>query len=127
MVPVAQTPCIASKCLDAISLYIRACEPQMRPDAIHKAVEAIFRHHLLSCVRSPDRHPMVQNTLQALEQNADLKRSQSALFDAEQFLAPNLPKISRAKPENEPKPRQAKKRVQMRAQPKLVSRRPSSA
>jgi len=104
-----------------LSAYIRACEPTMKPEAIHEAVAAIARHHLLRCVRSPDRHPMVQDTLQALEKNADLKGSQSALFDAEQFLEAEPPKIKRLAPEKKNKPR----RIQMRAQPKLVSRRPT--
>ena len=104
-----------------LSAYIRACEPTMKPEAIRDAVAAIARHHLLRCVRSPDRHPMVQDTLQALEQSADLKGSQSALFDAEQFLDPEPPKISRPAVKEKSKPR----RIQMRAQPKLVSRRPS--
>jgi hypothetical protein len=104
-----------------LSAYIRAYEPKIIPEAIQNGVEAISRHHLFRCARSPDRHPMVQNALQTLRQNADLNGSQPALFDAGQFMSLEPAKTRREAPKENIK----HKRVQMRGQPKLVSRRPS--
>ncbi|OHC76492.1 MAG: hypothetical protein A3G18_13005 [Rhodospirillales bacterium RIFCSPLOWO2_12_FULL_58_28] len=109
-----------------ISAYLRWCERSLRSPDIDLSIKAIARAHLLNCLKSPDRHPMVARTLRMIEARLRSKASRSDLFRPEDFLMRNKVEDEAAplKPLRPDRKVGAKRAVRiLRSTPKLVSRR----
>ena len=112
-----------------VAAYAKWCEPRRRFPTIANAIKAIARMHLLSCLRSPDRHPTVRRTLRQIKARAESKGQRADLFRAEDFrrgaAAGEAPGVAQASAKTKPgSPNRRPKRA-LRSKPKLVSRRPS--
>lgn len=109
-----------------ISAYLRWCERSLRSPHIDHSIKAIARAHLLNCLKSPDRHPMVVRTLHMIETRSRSKAARSDLFKPEDFLRRNKGENETASPLPSRPDRKttAERRLRvLRSTPKLVSRR----
>jgi hypothetical protein len=102
-----------------VAAYLRWCEPRCRPPVIAARLRAIARAHLLGGHRPPDRSPVVQRTLRALERRGPAPGRLRALFRAADFASPVKPLPPSGEAASPPRPG----RRPLRSTPPLVSRR----
>lgn len=117
-----------------IAAFLRWLDSQSKGDQAEAALKSISRAHLLCGRRSPHLHPMIDRTLSSIERRREAAPDRSNLFEARDFLKTPLvgtapPKESEEDvapldlyPDDEVQ-KQKTKRLSMRTQPRLVSRR----
>lgn len=98
-----------------LSAYILWLDAHRRARTLHKRVDVIVRVHLRACVHSPDRDPLVQRTLDAVEQRR-LKGAHKS-FDGTDLLEPK---------KKNPTPVQDNAKRVLRHIPPLVNKRPQT-
>lgn len=110
-----------------LAAYARWCEPRLKYPEIARQMTAIARAHLMACVPSPDRHPIVARTLQVMEQGHRAPVRGAALFKAEPLKARRA--ASHPAKDTAPIAKRAKKRPPrlLRSTPRLTARRPRTS
>lgn len=122
-----------------IAAFLRWLDSQGQGDQAPGALKSISRAHLLCGRRSPHHHPMIERTITSIERRREAAPDRSNLFEARDFLetplvgtagsgedAPDGAEPEDLYPEEEEET-PSTKRLTMRNQPKLVSRRRYSA
>lgn len=71
-----------------VAAYLRWCAACHRQPALQRRLSAIVRGHLLGCVPSPDRHPVVGRTLHQIEVQKRPKPKPPSLFRPDDFAQP---------------------------------------
>lgn len=119
-----------------LAAYARWCEKKHRAGTIIERVRSIARVHLLACVPSPDRDPIVGRTLTQLSLRERTRTQRAALFEADPeaeeqvALVPITVTTAVAVEEEEPVEAAAaaaetpRRTRAMRSTPRLVARRP---
>ncbi len=111
-----------------LAAYARWCESQHRPETIVERIRSIARVHVLACVPSPDRHPIVGRTLSQLRLREQTRPHRAALFEADLAdgsgeQAPSAP-ASADEGGREAEHSTPRRSRSMRSTPRLVPRRP---
>lgn len=112
-----------------LAAYARWCEPRLKYPQIARHVIVIARAHLMACVPSPDRHPIVARTLSVIEQRHRAPVRGAALFKIEPPGKPPgkvKPRISRKQETAAAKQPAARPARLLRMVPRLTSRRPGT-
>lgn len=117
-----------------IAAFLRWLDSQGHGDQAQGALRSISRSHLLCGMRSPHHHPMIERTLSSIERRKEAAPDRSNLFEARDFLqapmvgktdadedVPDEDEVADFHPGEEETP--TTKRLTMRNQPRLVSRR----
>lgn len=109
-----------------LAAYARWCEPRLKYPEIARQMTAIARAHLMACVPSPDRHPIVARTLMVMEQRHRPPVRGAALFKAEPLRA--APSVSRPAKDKAAigKPAPKRRPRLLRSTPPLTARRPEA-
>jgi len=115
-----------------LAAYARWCEDRHRHATIVERVRSIARVHVLACVPSPDRHPIVGRTLTQLRLREATRQQRADLFEAvpedEALPPPQAEPVAPAPPPPASPPASPPRRVRtMRSTPPLVTRRPKRA
>ncbi len=106
-----------------LAAYIRSLEGVESLANIRKRITDIGKAHAEKSKKRPERHPMIEKTLEIIELRAEKSESQSRLFDDDDFTSEPPPKIKKTRPNSDdPAKKSARTRV-MRSTPKLVSKR----
>ena len=111
-----------------VAAYVRWCESRHRSGTIIERIRSIARVHVLACVPSPDRHPIVGRTLAQLTLRERTLPNRADLFEADagkRASAPLPPADDTAEAsETAEEPARHRRRRTLRATPPLVQRRP---
>jgi len=107
-----------------LAAYALALENQEKPDDIRKILHAIAKAHLEKSRSRPDRHPLIERTLQMITMRKQTREQKSELFDDELIKTekPKKPRKTKktAAPAEAPTTKVART---LSTTPKLVSRR----
>lgn len=109
-----------------VAAYIRTVGSDMRLDAIRRHLGYIGSMHYEKLRSRPDRHPIVQRTLESVRrEREDAKKPKPPpLFQPDDFIAEDKSKRPRkARGAKTAKKSEAKPRRSLRASPKLVRRK----
>lgn len=111
-----------------LAAYARWCEQRLKYPQIARHVIVIARAHLMACVPSPDRDPIVARTLSVMEERHRAPPLRAALFNIEPSCKPRIAKKrTPQKQDAEPAKRQASRPPRLlRTAPRLASRRPDT-
>lgn len=111
-----------------LAAYARWCEQRLKYPQIARHVIVIARAHLMACVPSPDRHPIVARTLSVMEERHRTPPLRAALFKIEPPGKRSMAKKRITKKQDtEPAKRQASRPPRLlRTAPRLASRRPDT-
>lgn len=106
-----------------LAAYARWCEPRLKYPQLARHVLVIARAHLMACVPSPDRHPIVARTLSVIEQRHRAQVRGAALFKIEPLGKPRASRKQEPAVAKQPATRPARL---LRTVPWLTSRRPGT-
>lgn len=106
-----------------LAAYIRSLEGVESLANIRKRIADIGKAHAEKSKKRPERHPLIEKTLEIIALRAEKSESQSRLFDDNDFTAEPPPKIKKPRIKtDETQTKSARSRI-MRSTPKLVSKR----
>lgn len=106
-----------------LAAYARWCESRLKYPQIARHVVVIARAHLMACVPSPDRHPIVARTLSVMEERHRAPVRGAALFKIEPTGKAGTNKKKETTAAKRPAARPPRL---LRTVPRLTSRRPDA-